>query len=286
MVDRLRNSEANIRRISNVEACFGSSGSPLQVPGRVLVGEGVLIKMCRKKPKPRQFFLFNDLLIYGSIILSKKRYNKQHLIPLEEVKLENLEDEGDSKHGWLIKTRTKSFAVYAATDGEKNEWMLHIERCVLDLISNGRTAATEHAAVWVPDQMATKCQCCHSTRFTVIQRRHHCRACGNVVCKNCSNRKFLLPGISTKAVRVCNTCYNRLCQGMSTTPPPHPSALDAGDEDSSDNSDDDLDLPNQSERFVDEEGKHEAPTFYNAGSSSTNGTGADEGSEAARLENQ
>lgn len=42
-------------------------------PHRVLVGEGVLIKMCRKKPKPRQFFLFNDILVYGNIIINKKK---------------------------------------------------------------------------------------------------------------------------------------------------------------------------------------------------------------------
>lgn len=46
---------------------------PLQAAGRVLVGEGVLIKMCRKKPKPRQFFLFNDILVYGNIIINKKK---------------------------------------------------------------------------------------------------------------------------------------------------------------------------------------------------------------------
>jgi len=45
----------------------------LQAAGRVLVGEGVLIKMCRKKPKPRQFFLFNDILVYGNIIINKKK---------------------------------------------------------------------------------------------------------------------------------------------------------------------------------------------------------------------
>ena len=79
------NSEANARRIALVESCFGSAGQPLCVPGRVLVGEGVLTKMCRKKPKPRQFYLFNDLLVYGNIIINKKKYNKQHIIPLEEV---------------------------------------------------------------------------------------------------------------------------------------------------------------------------------------------------------
>lgn len=66
---------------------------PLAVPGRVLVGEGVLTKMCRKKPKTRQFYLFNDILVYGNIIINKKKYNKQHIIPLEEVKLESIEDD-------------------------------------------------------------------------------------------------------------------------------------------------------------------------------------------------
>ena len=41
--------------------------------GRVLVGEGVLTKLCRKKPKPRQFFLFNDTLVYGNIVINKKK---------------------------------------------------------------------------------------------------------------------------------------------------------------------------------------------------------------------
>ena len=87
MPNYLVNSEANARRIGLVESCFGSAGQPLAVPGRVLVGEGVLTKSCRKKPKPRQFFLFNDILVYGNIILQKKKYNKQHIIPLEEVRI-------------------------------------------------------------------------------------------------------------------------------------------------------------------------------------------------------
>ena len=52
---------------------FSTTFQPLAVPGRVLVGEGVLTKMCRKKPKPRQFFLFNDALVYGNIVINKKK---------------------------------------------------------------------------------------------------------------------------------------------------------------------------------------------------------------------
>lgn len=155
-----------------MESCFGTSGQPLNVPGRVLVGEGVLTKACRKKPKPRQFFLFNDLLVYGNIIINKRKYNKQHIIPLEEVKLQPIEDEGQFKNGWLICTRGKSFAVYAATVAEKQEWMAHIEACIRDRLNkSGKKAAAEHAAVWIPDSEADKCMVCRRAQFNVINRR-------------------------------------------------------------------------------------------------------------------
>jgi len=203
------NSEANARRIGLVEGCFGSAGQPLAVPGRVLVGEGVLTKACRKKPKPRQFFLFNDLLVYGNIIINKKKYNKQHLIPLEEVKLKSLEDDGQFKNGWLICTRGKSFAVFAATATEKQEWMAHINKCIEDLLKkSGKKASDEHAAVWVPDNEANTCMHCKKSQFTLVNRRHHCRKCGLVCCNPCSSKRILLPAQSSKPLRVCNTCYD------------------------------------------------------------------------------
>ena len=121
MVDRLANSEANTRRINIVENCFGAAGQPLTVPGPVLICEGVLTKLCRKKPKARQFSLFNDILVYGNIVIQKKKYNKQHIIPLENLTIDSIKDEGDLRNGWLIKTPAKSFAVYAATATEKSE---------------------------------------------------------------------------------------------------------------------------------------------------------------------
>ena len=31
------------------------------------------MKMCRKKPKARYFFLFNDILVYGTSVIDKKK---------------------------------------------------------------------------------------------------------------------------------------------------------------------------------------------------------------------
>lgn len=258
MVDRLVNSEANSRRITMVESCFGSSGQPLAIPGRVLVGEGVLTKMCRKRPKARQFFLFNDILVYGNIVIGKKKYNKQHIIPLEEVQLQGLEDNDHYRNGWLIRTTTKSFAVYAATSTEKQEWMAHINKCIEDLLrKSGKKPVEHHAAVWVPDNEANVCMHCKKTQFTMIIRRHHCRNCGAVVCGPCSSKKFLLPQQSSKPVRVCLDCYDSLSQSKNeqikaTTGNPKSNNNTTADSSGEDDSDDE------------EEHKeaHDEPKFY------------------------
>ena len=63
---------ANALRIQNIERCFGSNGEPLYKEGRILIGEGILTKICRKYSRPRQVFLFNDILV------SKKK--EDHLV--------------------------------------------------------------------------------------------------------------------------------------------------------------------------------------------------------------
>jgi len=58
---------------------------------------------------------------------------------------------------------------------------------------------------WVPDSEAASCMVC-STRFTVVKRRHHCRACGKVLCSSCCSDKFQLTYMDGKEGRVCTAC--------------------------------------------------------------------------------
>jgi len=209
-------SPANKRRIENVEKCFGNAGQPLRSPGRILVGEGILIKACKKDNKARQFFLFNDILVYGSILIHKKRYNQQHIIPLEEVSIKELPDyEGtDQQNGWQIMAGAKSFVVYAATPNERREWIHHIRECSKELRKSlpptTEAESITHAPVWEPDSSTTTCLVCRETQFSIINRRHHCRKCGKVVCGACSSHKFLLPKISSRPLRVCTPCFHIL----------------------------------------------------------------------------
>ncbi len=80
-------------------------------PGRILVGEGCLSKLCRRGPKPKAFFLFSDILVYGTIMVPGRWNSKQKVIPLEDVQQEDLENGMAMPNQWLIRTPSKSFYV-------------------------------------------------------------------------------------------------------------------------------------------------------------------------------
>ena len=195
------------------------------------------------------FFLFNDLLVYGNIVISNMKYNLQNVIPLEEIKLEDLENDDEClRNGWLICSRGKSFAVYSATKEEKEEWMENINKvnfdisyfkiglrdfqCIKNLLKkSGRKAAENHAAVLVPLSMANTCMICKKEEFTLVNRPYHCRKCGKICCHSCSSKRVLLPSQPGKPLRVCTACFQGLqekkpwgkmekIQGKLVSPPP------------------------------------------------------------------
>ncbi|GJQ75329.1 putative metal ion binding protein [Trypoxylus dichotomus] len=63
----------------------------------------------------------------------------------------------------------------------------------------------KEAPLWIPDSDALSCLHCDA-RFTVIKRRHHCRACGLVLCSKCCNLKYRLEYLDAEA-RVCSKCF-------------------------------------------------------------------------------
>ncbi|XP_039897877.1 zinc finger FYVE domain-containing protein 26 isoform X2 [Simochromis diagramma] len=60
---------------------------------------------------------------------------------------------------------------------------------------------------WVPDTQQHVCMVCKRERFTMFNRRHHCRRCGRLVCNACSEKKMPVDGCPGEEVRVCDQCY-------------------------------------------------------------------------------
>ena len=57
--------------------------------------------------------------------------------------------------------------------------------------------------MWVEDSKVSSCMRCQHD-FTLRRRRHHCRKCGKIFCKDC-NKKRTIEGLNN---RICITCEN------------------------------------------------------------------------------
>uniref|UniRef100_A0A803TVV1 WD repeat and FYVE domain containing 3 n=1 Tax=Anolis carolinensis TaxID=28377 RepID=A0A803TVV1_ANOCA len=70
----------------------------------------------------------------------------------------------------------------------------------------GRSAA-DH---WVKDEGGDSCSSC-SVRFSLTERRHHCRNCGQLFCQKCSRFQSEIKRLKISSpVRVCQNCYYNL----------------------------------------------------------------------------
>lgn len=188
-------------------------------PSRVFIKEGSLLKICRKARKMRHFFLFNDILIYADLMPLQEKYIFHLQIELSKLRLQDVPDSGGRDpitNAFQMINQKKSFIVIAKSKEEKYEWMGAIMSAIDEEVRRKQTLNRKQdntdasgfvfeAPLWVQDKDATHCFKCHD-EFTFVNRRHHCRSCGNVVCGDCSSRKLPLPGWSDPQ-RVCVNCY-------------------------------------------------------------------------------
>lgn len=76
-------------------------------------------------------------------------------------------------------------------------------------VNEDDSASDHNTIVWVPDSDAKACNDC-GLGFTVVRRRHHCRACGRVFCGDCSQKRIKLPSFGYNSdQRVCDECYDK-----------------------------------------------------------------------------
>ena len=68
----------------------------------------------------------------------------------------------------------------------------------------------EDKKFWVPDEHSQNCYNCGSKFFSLLNRRHHCRVCGNIFCKSCieSFWEINIYG-EKKQLKVCSYCQEK-----------------------------------------------------------------------------
>lgn len=148
----------------------------LIAPNRVFVRKGSMLRVCRKEHREYMFYLFNDLLIYGTKRGWKYKIHK--LIPIGKgFLIKDVEDTAEIQHRWQVINTVKSFAMIAPSVAEKESWMSDMQACIDDQMRTIHAAVAGDgsvAPVWVQDKDQLCCVAC-SKKFTMIRRRHHCR---------------------------------------------------------------------------------------------------------------
>ncbi|KAJ8301827.1 hypothetical protein KUTeg_020814 [Tegillarca granosa] len=170
-------------------------------PGRILMKQGELMKLSRKEMQPRFFFLFNDVLLYTTP-MATGGYRLNNALTLAGMKATkaNLDE---FKNEFNIISVQRSFTVEASINQ-----FVHIIQIITSYLDKDFVLGSK-APIWVPDTRVTMCMNC-TGEFTVTWRRHHCRACGRVVCANCSDNRAPLEYLRNKPARVCDDCFEKL----------------------------------------------------------------------------
>ncbi|XP_043489825.1 FYVE, RhoGEF and PH domain-containing protein 4-like [Polistes fuscatus] len=185
---------------------------------RELIKEGRIVKISARSGdhQDRHLFLFSDLLLLCSLRLipgPPYRLRAKFLVEdLQVVEGDNLE----TANTFYIRYENKNVELYTYSAAEKASWLDALFQTMQEIMRRKASLKTGNAKTsLVKADDVNRCMVCEVS-FSVMKRKHNCRACGIVVCSKCSNQKLLFE--DNKNMRVCRLCHAALTQPLSKSP--------------------------------------------------------------------
>ncbi|KAJ1525738.1 hypothetical protein ONE63_008946 [Megalurothrips usitatus] len=230
-----------------------SGAVDLVSPTRELLKEGKVQKISARSGdhQERYLFLFSDVLLLCSPrlisnrVISGPTYRLRVKFDVETLQV--LEgDDIETENTFYVRDHSKNVELYTQTCEEKVAWLESLctamqelyrrksslrispestsgNGCVLSQSSEGSLPAPDadlgkRAPTLIRMDTVSRCKDCGGS-FGVMRRKHHCHACGMVVCGKCSGHKLALPFEGNKMCRVCQSCYQFLIQRSAPNSP-------------------------------------------------------------------
>ena len=140
LVDQVNTSKReaeNVRNMLSVTSQLsGADNLKLMMPGRRFLMEASMVKISvHNKHQTRQFFLFNDLLIYAAKAPIGKKYVFKGFYYMNQIELVDVPDTDSLKNAFcLIRQDSikKKHVIYTDTPKEKMEWIKAISQCIVE----------------------------------------------------------------------------------------------------------------------------------------------------------
>ncbi|NXH27926.1 FGD5 protein, partial [Myiagra hebetior] len=211
----------NLQKLVHIEHSVRGQSGLLQ-PGRIFVKEGTLMKVSGKNRHPRHLFLMNDVLLY-TYPQKDGKYRLKNTLAVSGMKVSRPVIE-KAQNILKIEYDEHCLTLSASSCSERDDWYSCISKHISDDYKAHKTS-TFHSSVelrerlgiplgerpptLVPVSHVMMCMNC-GCDFTLTLRRHHCHACGKIVCRNCSRNKYPMKYLKDQAAKVCDSCYVEL----------------------------------------------------------------------------
>ncbi|CAM4705272.1 unnamed protein product [Caretta caretta] len=216
-------------------------------PTNELIKEGHILKLSAKNgtTQDRYLILFNDRLL---CCVPKLRLLGQKFGVRARIDVEGMEVKESSgvnlPRTFLVSGKQRSLELQARTEEEKHDWIQAIRATILKLEQIpvgaapreeeepwagslgrelGRRELGRRAPTPIRENEVTLCMQCQEPFAALTKRRHHCRACGRVVCGKCSEFRARLLYDNNRPNRVCGGCFAAL-HGPPGPPGPPPAS--------------------------------------------------------------
>uniref|UniRef100_H3CN84 FYVE, RhoGEF and PH domain containing 4b n=1 Tax=Tetraodon nigroviridis TaxID=99883 RepID=H3CN84_TETNG len=197
-------------------------------PANEFIREGRLLKLAARNTSSmeRHLFLFNNFLLCCTpkFSLVGQRFTVRCRIGVDGMQVQRTTNE-DHPHSFQVSGKERTLELQASSEQDRDEWIKEIQEAIdtfqeknetFRLASREVTAAEpseelgRRAPRWIRDHEVSVCMKCTEQFNAFTRRRHHCRACGCVVCWRCSDYKVALEYDGNRLNKVCKSCYSIL----------------------------------------------------------------------------
>uniref|UniRef100_A0A8C6PTK5 FYVE, RhoGEF and PH domain containing 1 n=1 Tax=Nothobranchius furzeri TaxID=105023 RepID=A0A8C6PTK5_NOTFU len=192
-------------------------------PTNELIKEGHILKLSNKNgtTQDRYLILFNDRLLYcvPKLRLIGQKYGVRARIDVDGMELKEMSSAAVPRT-FLVSGKQRSLELQARSPsgdlwscrylrlGDNLFFVFSFQSCM----ELGKRAPTP-----IREKEVTLCMKCQEPFNSITKRRHHCKACGHVVCGKCSEFRARLSYDNNRTNRVCVDCYVTLV-GVSPSP--------------------------------------------------------------------
>uniref|UniRef100_A0A8C4VJI9 FYVE, RhoGEF and PH domain containing 2 n=1 Tax=Gopherus evgoodei TaxID=1825980 RepID=A0A8C4VJI9_9SAUR len=200
---------AEMERLQNLWEVYQRLGLEDDIvdPSNELIKEGPIQKISfrNNNTSEKYLFLFNNMLLFcvPKVIQVGAEFQVRWRIDVEGMK------DVEFPHSFLVSGKQRSLELQASPCDASQLCSTEVtEPC--SLLSPAQFKSEElgrRAPQWVRDKLVTMCMRCKEPFNAITRRRHHCRACGYVVCARCSDYRVPLKYDGNRPNRVCLECY-------------------------------------------------------------------------------